>query len=187
MLAAARRLLGNDADAEDAVQEAFLQAHRSFSGFAGEARISTWLHRIVVNAALMKLRTRRRKPEQPIDDLLPRFDDAGAFADRVTGFARPTDELVESAECRAVVRRAIERLPEAYRRVLVLRDIEGFDTDETAAALHTTPNAIKVRLHRARQALRTLLVSELSDATAFGFHSRRSATRTESSTVAAAT
>jgi RNA polymerase sigma-70 factor (ECF subfamily) len=186
MLAAARRLLGNDADAEDAVQEAFLQAHRSLSSFAGESRISTWLHRIVVNAALMKLRTRRRKPEQPIDDLLPRFDDAGAFADPVSGFARPTDELVESAECRAIVRRAIERLPEAYRRVLVLRDIEGFDTEETAAVLDTTPNAIKVRVHRARQALRTLLVAELGDATAVGSHSRRSATRTESSTAAAA-
>jgi RNA polymerase sigma-70 factor (ECF subfamily) len=186
MLATARRLLGNDADAEDAVQEAFLQAHRSLPGFAGEARISTWLHRIVVNAALMKLRTRRRKPEQPIDDLMPRFDDAGAFAEPVTGFARSTDELVENAECRAVVRRAIERLPEAYRRVLVLRDIEGFDTDETAAALDSTPNAIKVRLHRARQALRTLLVSELGDATEFGPHSRRGATRTESSTAAAA-
>jgi RNA polymerase sigma-70 factor, ECF subfamily len=190
MFATARRLLGNDADAEDAVQEAFLQAHRSLAGFAGAARLSTWLHRIVINAALMKLRTRRRKPEQAIDDLLPRFDDDGAFAEGVIGFARSTDELVESAQCRAAVRRAIDRLPEPYRRVLVLRDIEGFDTDETAALVDSTPNAIKVRLHRARQALRALLERELGarDTASDGRrYSSGSASRIDSSTAVATT
>ena len=157
MLGTARRLLGTDEDAEDAVQEAFLQAYRAIDGFNGEAKISTWLHRIVVNAALMKLRSRRRKPEQPIEDLLPKFDETGEWPATVDGWQRSADDLVESAECRAIVRRAIDRLPEKYRQVLMIRDIEGFDTEEAAAMLESTPSAVKVRLHRARQALRTLL------------------------------
>ena len=162
MLATARRLLGNEQDAQDAVQEAFLQAHRAIAGFAGEARLSTWLHRIVLNAALMKLRSRRRKPEQPLDDLLPKFDESGEWQRPVAGWERSSDELLESAECRAMVRRAIERLPAPYREVLMLRDIEDLDTEETADLLGASPNAVKVRLHRARQALRALLEPELA-------------------------
>ena len=161
MLATARRLLGNEHDAQDAVQDAFLQAHRAIDRFHGESRISTWLHRIVVNAALMKLRSRRRKPEQAIEDLLPEFDEAGDWIRPVSGWERSSHELVESAETRAMVRRAIERLPESYRQVLMLRDIEDFDTDETADLIGASVNAVKIRLHRARQALRTLLEREL--------------------------
>jgi RNA polymerase sigma-70 factor, ECF subfamily len=157
LLATARRLLGSTQDAEDAVQEAFLQAHRAIDRFNGDSRLSTWLHRIVVNAALMKLRSRRRKPEQALDELLPQFDESGAWLSPVTGWDRSSYELLESAEIRAMVRRAIERLPDAYREVLILRDIEELDTEETAELLDASPNAIKVRLHRARQALRTLL------------------------------
>src|SRR5882724_5621431 len=113
MLATARRLLGSDQDAEDAVQDAFLQAHRAIDGFNGDAKISTWLHRIVVNAALMKLRSRRRKPEQPIEELLPKFEETGEWPAAVDGWQRSAEDLIESAECRAIVRRAIDRLPEA--------------------------------------------------------------------------
>jgi RNA polymerase sigma-70 factor, ECF subfamily len=163
MLATARRLLGNEPDAQDAAQEAFLQVHRAIGSFAGEARLSTWLHRIVVNAALMKLRRRRRKPEQPIDDLMPQFDETGSWLRPGSGWERSGDELLESAECRASVRGAIGRLPESYRQVVMLRDIEGFDTDETANAVGASPNAVKVRLHRARQALRALLEREFAE------------------------
>jgi RNA polymerase sigma-70 factor (ECF subfamily) len=163
MLATARRLLGNEQDAQDAVQEAFLQAHRAIAGFAGAARLSTWLHRIVVNAALMKLRSRRRKPEQPLDDLMPQFDEMGSWLGPVSGWERSSEELLESAECRAIVRRAIDKLPESYRQVLVLRDVEGFDTEETADMVGASVNAVKVRLHRARQALRTLLEGEFAE------------------------
>jgi RNA polymerase sigma-70 factor, ECF subfamily len=163
MLATARRLLGNEPDAQNAVQEAFLQAHRAIGSFAGKARLSTWLHRIVVNAALMKLRRRRRKPEQPIDDLMRQFDETGSWLRPVSGWERSSDELLESAECRASVRGAIGRLPESYRQVLMLRDIEDFDTDETADMVGASANAVKVRLHRARQALRTLLEHEFTE------------------------
>lgn len=162
MLAAVRRILQNEDDARDAVQEAFLAAFRSIASFGGEAKLSTWLHRIAVNAALMKLRTRRRRPEESIDDLLPRFDQDGRWVSSTAGFGAPTEALVESHEVRAIVRRCIDRLPDTYRAVLLLRDIEEFDTEETATMLGVTANAVKIRLHRARQALRTLLANELA-------------------------
>ena len=111
----------------------------------------------------MKLRSRRRKPEQALDELLPQFDESGAWLSPVTGWERSSDELLESAETRAMVRRAIDRLPDTYREVLILRDLEELDTEETAELLDASANAIKVRLHRARQALRTLLEGELAD------------------------
>src|SRR5262245_65193359 len=77
MLATARRVLGNEEDARDAVQDAFLSAFRALNSFEGQSRLSTWLHRIAVNAALMKLRSKRRRPERPITDLLPRFTEDG--------------------------------------------------------------------------------------------------------------
>ena len=129
--------------------------------FAKRACIGTWLHRIVVNAALMKLRSRRRRREDPIDDLLPRFRDDGRWSESPAEWNMPCDAVLERRETRATVRRAIERLPVSYRSVLVLRDIEELDTDEVATALGTTRNAVKIRLHRARQALKTLLDREL--------------------------
>lgn len=161
MLATARRMLPTEDDARDVVQEALLSAFRSICSFEGAARLSTWLHRIVVNAALMKLRGGRRRREESIEDLLPCFDDDGHFTEPVTSWGADADTLLERHETRAAVRRAIQRLPEQYRTVLVLRDMEELDTDETAAVLLLKPNAVKTRLHRARQALRTLLQREL--------------------------
>lgn len=158
LLVATRRLLGNEEDARDAVQEAFLSAFKALDGFQAGARLATWLHRIAVNAALMKLRSRRRRDEGTIEDLLPRFIDDGHHAERPCMWdRRRVEESLERTETCALVRAAIERLPETFRTVLVLRDIEGLDSEETARALGVTTNAIAVRLHRARQALRTLL------------------------------
>jgi RNA polymerase sigma-70 factor (ECF subfamily) len=156
LLAAARRLLGNEEDARDAVQEAFLSAFRALDRFEGEARLSTWLHRIVLNAALMRLRTRRRRPETSIEELLPRFLEDGHAADPAQEWKLPLDAVARN-ETRELVRRSIERLPEPYRNVLLLRDVEELDTDETARLLGLSESAVKTRLHRARQALRGLL------------------------------
>jgi RNA polymerase sigma-70 factor (ECF subfamily) len=161
LLATARRFLRQEDDAQDAVQDAMLSAFRAIGSFHGEARLSTWLHRIVVNAALMKLRTRRRHPEQSIEELLPSFDEGGAWAMETKRWGAPSDELLERRSVRERVRRCIEQLPETYRTVLVMRDIEDLDTDEVAETLGATPNAVKIRLHRARQALRSLLEREL--------------------------
>ena len=157
LLATARRFFTNEDDARDVLQDAFLAAFRSIDGFAGAARLSTWLHRIVVNAALMRLRSRKRRREESIDGLLPRFEEDGHWVEPPALWDAPTDDLVERQETRATVRKAIDRLPANYRTVLLLRDVEELDTDEAAALLGVTPNTVKTRLHRARQALRTLL------------------------------
>lgn len=157
LLAVARRLMPTEEDARDVVQEAFLSAFKSLPRFEGSAKLSTWLHRIVVNAALMRLRSRRRKPEESLDVLLPAFQNDGHHAEKFAGWSEPADRLLERAEVKQLVREQIERLPETYRTVLLLRDIEGMEIDEVAAALGVTTNAVKMRLHRGRQALRTLL------------------------------
>lgn len=162
MLAVARRYLRSEDDARDAVQEALLSAFRGIAGFDAGAKLSTWLHRIVVNCALMRLRTRRRRPEESIEDLLPSFDDRGAFATAVADWDVPgTDTLVERRQLRRIVHRCIDRLPESYRALLLMRDVEERDTGETAELLGLTVSAVKSRLHRARQALRELLADEL--------------------------
>ena len=163
MLATARRLLGSEPDAQDAVQDAFFQVHRHVGEFHGESKVSTWLHRIVVNAALMKLRSRRRKPEQELDERSAQFDDTVSWSHRTAEWERPSDELLECAEQRVMVRRSIDRLPVSYREVLKLRDIDELDTEETAELLRVSANAVKVRLHRARQALRSILEDEISE------------------------
>ncbi len=161
LLAVARRLVGNDEDARDVVQDAMLSAYRSIDKFEAHSRVSTWLHRIVVNAGLMKLRTRRRKPEESIEPLLPTFREDGHYRNELPAWAAASDETAERNEMQQIVREAILNLPEAYREVVVLRDIEEQDTAATAAALGITPNAVKIRLHRARQALRTQLEQHL--------------------------
>jgi RNA polymerase sigma-70 factor (ECF subfamily) len=157
LLAVTRRLLRSESDAQDAVQDAFLSAFRGIASFSGGAKLSTWLHRIAVNAALMMLRSRRSTPERPIEDLLPRFGENGEWVRPPSRWESPCDRHLEREETRALVRRCIDQLPQTYRTVLLLRDIEELDTSEVASMLGVTPNAVKIRLHRARQSLRTLL------------------------------
>lgn len=157
LLAVARGLLRNDEDARDAVQSAYVAAFRGISSFKGGSQLSTWLHRIVVNEALMKLRTRRRKPEESIEPLLPAYLEDGHHVEDFTEWATRADRLLEQKQSHEAVRAAIAELPESYRTVLMLRDIEEMSTDEVAAQLGVTSNAVKIRLHRARQALGTIL------------------------------
>jgi RNA polymerase sigma-70 factor (ECF subfamily) len=160
LLAVARRFTRNDEDAQDVLQSAYLSAFRALNDFEGACQLSTWLHRIVVNTALMKLRARRRKPEESIDALLPAFQEDGHHVEQFSEWSTPADQLMERKETRATVRKCIEQLPEKYRAVLKLRDIEELSTQDVAGMLALTPTAVKVRLHRARQALSTLLRKE---------------------------
>jgi RNA polymerase sigma-70 factor (ECF subfamily) len=156
MLSVARRMLPQEQDAQDAVQDAFLSAFKSIGNFQGDAKLATWLHRIVVNAALMKLRSKRRKPETSIDDLLPKYHEDGHR--RSNGDWRVThDTAVQTGEIREQVLKAIDQLPDLYREILMLRDIEELSTEETAQQLDITEGAVKTRLHRARLALRESL------------------------------
>jgi RNA polymerase sigma-70 factor (ECF subfamily) len=157
LLRVARRFLRSEEDARDVVQDAFVSAFRSMARFESGARLSTWLHRIVVNAALMKLRTQRRRPEEDIEEYLPRFREDGHPVQRSENWVETADTILERTELRQIVRDSIDALPDTYREVLLLRDIEELSTEEAAEALGVTPNAVKIRLHRARQALRTLL------------------------------
>jgi RNA polymerase sigma-70 factor (ECF subfamily) len=156
MLAVARRFFPNTHDADDAVQDAFISAFKSIAGFEASSKLSTWLHQIIVNACLMKLRSRRRQDTRSLDDYLPQFASDGHHARSVPAWTCPVTQSME-AEKRQRVRQAINEMPDAYREVLLLRDIEEFDTEETARRLNTTAGNVKTRLHRARQVLRTHL------------------------------
>jgi RNA polymerase sigma-70 factor, ECF subfamily len=162
LLARARRYLQSEDDARDVLQDAFLCALKSIGTFKGDSQLSTWLYRIVINCALMHLREKKRLSEIQdieIDELLPRFDPAGNWIDGDSP-SRSAQVYLEISETKATVRRCIEQLPDSHRLVLTLRDIDEFDTEEVASLLGVTGNIVKVRLHRARQALKTLMERE---------------------------
>jgi RNA polymerase sigma-70 factor, ECF subfamily len=162
LLAVARRMLRDEDAARDAVQDAFLSAFRSIQRFDGHAQLSTWLHRIVVNAALMRIRSRQRRPEQSIEPMLPRFAEDGHHAEPVVSWAESGGDALEAEQTRALVRAGIDELPVRHRAVLVMRDIDGLSTREVAELLGSTENAVKLRLHRARQALAEIIKKRLA-------------------------
>jgi len=155
LLAVARRLVRNEEDARDCLQEAFLSAFRAIDRFEGRSRLGTWLHRIVVNACLMRLRSRKRKPDEPADLELPQFDEYGFRVGPTEMKPISAEDILERQEVRARVRHAIGSLPETHRTVLILRDIEELSTAESAEILGITPGAVKLRVHRARLALKS--------------------------------
>ncbi|MFT7464082.1 MAG: RNA polymerase sigma-70 factor (ECF subfamily), partial [Pseudohongiellaceae bacterium] len=157
MLAVARRFMRSEDLAEDAVQDAFLQAFKNIDRFEGGSLISTWLHRIVVNACLMRLRKASRSKEVSIEDLLPKYDADSHHLEPAGEWAHTGEAAAELKEQQALVRASIDKLPESYRNVLLLRDIEQLNTADTAELMDLSINATKIRLHRARQALRQIL------------------------------
>lgn len=161
LLALSRKFLRCEQDCADAVQEAFISALGSIDRFAGDSALGTWLHRIMINVCLMKLRRQKREALTSIEPLLPTFKSDGHHTAGVAPWPDSADEGTFAAavrsESRDVVRRCIDQLPDSYRTVVLLRDIEELSTEETARVLNCTTNNVKTRLHRARQALRTLL------------------------------
>ncbi len=157
MLVLAERMLNDAALAEDVVQEALINALNGLHRFEKRSTLKTWLHRITVNAALSKLRKRKRLAEQSIEELLPEFDQYDCRIERPWTHLASVHDLVEHDETRAHVAEGIRALPDSYRIVLQLRDIEGYDTGETAELLETSESNVKVRLHRARAALKKIL------------------------------
>jgi RNA polymerase sigma-70 factor (ECF subfamily) len=150
----AMKMLQNQQDAEDILQETFIKAHRALSSFEGRSSLSTWLYRIATNEALMFLR--RQQPdaisvEQPADD-----EEEQDPLQIIDWCCLPEGELM-SSEARANLDASIEQLPETLRVVFLLRDIEGLSTQETADILGLTETAVKTRLSRARLRLRELL------------------------------
>jgi len=147
----ARGILRNDAEAEDAVQEAYVRAFTHLASFRGESSLATWLGRIVLNEALGRLR--RERPSVDLD-----LVDHAAMEAQIIQFPLATADDPEKSmaqrEIRDVVEHAIDDLPEAFRMVFITRVIEGMNVDETARILGLKPETVKTRLHRARAMLR---------------------------------
>ncbi len=157
MLAVAQRIIGDRHLAEDCVQDALIKALDSIKGFEERSSLKTWLHRVVVTQTLMKLRSRRSRKEAPIDELLPEFDQNACRIEEPWRHLATPEEICLREDLRRLVQSKIHDLPESYRLVLQLRDIEGLSTREVAEALELSETNVKVRLHRARSALKTLL------------------------------
>lgn len=156
LLRTATRLLGNPDEALDCVQETFLQVHRKIDTFQERAQLGTWLHRICVNACLMKLRKRARNNEAAIDALMPEFD-ANDCRIEPAWHIPSLEELLDQSETKTLVHQSIAALPDDYRIIIMLRDIEGYSTAETAKMLEISDGAVKTKLHRARSALKKQL------------------------------
>jgi RNA polymerase sigma-70 factor (ECF subfamily) len=157
MLAVAYRILTDQAHAEDAVQTAFSKILSKLATFEGRSALRTWMHRIVTNEALMSLRKIKRQNEHSIDELLPVFDGSGCRIEFESNEIPTPEALLSRRQTHDQIRGAIMSLPDKYRIVLCLRDIEGLSTTETSKALGLSEANVKVRLHRARAALKKLL------------------------------
>lgn len=153
----------NEADAEDVAQEAFIKAFGKLSTFRGDAKFSTWLISITLNEARSRLRRQSIVRMQSIDEPP---DEAGTVSPALLRDWREIpSETVEREEVRTLIKRAVETLPEIYRQVFLLRDVEELDVNETAQALRISISNVKVRLHRARMMLQKELAPQLKAAT----------------------
>ena len=156
----ARAVLKDDAEAEDVMQHAYVQAYAHLAQFEGRARFSTWLTRIALYEALARVRRSRRTPGGPDPE------------ETVRSPGPNPEEQASNSEARALLESTIAGLPPAYRAVFVLRDVEGMDTAETAECLEVSADVVKTRLHRARALLRQALLQRagVATASAFSFH-----------------
>lgn len=153
----AMRMLRNQQDAEDALQEAFLQVYRGLKSFEGRSNFSTWLFRLATNVCLMKIRHRGTEPTGmvPLEDFLPQHEEGNQPS--LQEWPEKPEEILLTKEAREKMMEALDQLPADYRAVFILRDIEGFSNAEAGEALGISVAAVKSRLHRARIALRGML------------------------------
>jgi|SRR5690348_2309937 RNA polymerase sigma-70 factor, ECF subfamily len=168
----ARAILRDDAEAEDALQEAYIQAYGALGSFRGDAELSTWLARIVANEALQRLRKRARRAE-----IVPLQPTADAELEQVSDTDRDKapDISAARAEMRRLLESQIDALPDAYRAVFMLRAVEELSVEETAAVLALEPATVRTRLFRARSMLREALAQKIDLACedAFSFAGER--------------
>jgi RNA polymerase sigma-70 factor, ECF subfamily len=166
----ARAILKNNADAEEVLQEAYLAAYRHMGEFRADAKLSTWLTRIVINQALGKLRSRHRnRVVVPFGDLGP-WERAQSTRDRIDEPESGPELSATRAEIRRLLEEKIDELPVAFRTVFVLREVEDLSVEETAASLAIPEATVRSRLFRARGMLRESLARELDMATGDVFH-----------------
>ncbi|PKN99971.1 MAG: RNA polymerase subunit sigma-24 [Chloroflexi bacterium HGW-Chloroflexi-4] len=154
----ARQILGDEQDAEDVLQETYMKALKALPTFEGRSSVSTWLHRIAVNEALMLIR-KRKAPMVSVDDNQPFDSDEESNGMEIVDFCCLPEKELLSAESRKFMDQAIQRLPETLKTVFVLRDLEGLSILETAELMQITENNVKTRLLRARLRLRQELAT----------------------------
>jgi RNA polymerase sigma-70 factor (ECF subfamily) len=153
----ARRMLGNDEDAEDVTQDVFVQVLRHLPTFRGEAAFNTWLYRIAVNSTLTYRRKRALRKTYTLEEPFQEFADNGEHRGRVQRWAPGPEQLALDREVHQLIEKAMDQLPEAYRDVYVLADIEELPNPHIAEMLGLSLAAVKSRLHRARLLMRSLL------------------------------
>ena len=178
---AARGVLRDDLEAEDVVQEAYVRAFQGLAGFRGEASLSTWLTRIALNEALGRLRRRRTTVDLSAIEVAQQGGGACILMFPTAQAGGDPEGAAARREIRRLLDGAIDDLPEAFRLVLVARDVDGMSVEETARILDTRPETVRTRLHRARRLLRAALDQRLGDTLheAFPFDGARCARMTE--------
>lgn len=152
-------MLRNEADAEDVAQEACLKAYRNLASFRADSKFGTWLVSITLNEARNRLRRNRSARTESVD--IPPDEHGHVSPALLRDWREVPSEVLERAEVRQLLRKAIATLPEIYREVFLLRDVEEFSIKEAAEALNISESLVKVRLHRARTMLQKVLAPEL--------------------------
>jgi len=151
----AYRFVRNETEAKEVLQDTFLSIWRKLDTFKGDSQFGSWLYRVAANTALMRLRAQRRHPEVSTEELPAGYlDNFGSLPPTGDNWARRPDDELQSDELRRQIQSAADALPEIYRTVFILRDVEGLSTEETAEILDISVPTVKTRLHRARIALR---------------------------------
>ncbi|HLE26238.1 MAG TPA: sigma-70 family RNA polymerase sigma factor [Thermodesulfobacteriota bacterium] len=156
------KFVGNEADAEDVVQDVFLLVYRKANSFLGKSEFSTWLYRLTANAALTKLRQRKKQKEVSLDEYLPKFRKDGHHLVRpVVDWTQEVDKFVAIKEYSQIIKEAMEKLSPMDKAVVVMSDMEEMSNPEISATLGITVQAVKARLHRARLFLRGKFTAQL--------------------------
>ncbi len=159
-------ITGKQQDAEEAVQDAFWNVIRKIDTFRGDATLGSWIYRITANAAYQRRRSgSRRRNEISLDEILPSFHKDGHYADPIVDWSTELDDPAVQTELRSVLTSVLEELPDHYRAVMILHDVEGLSMAEVADCLDITVATAKSRAHRARVLLRQRLGGFMSDAT----------------------
>lgn len=171
----ARAILKDDAEAEDALQDGYLEAYRRIDDFRGESQLSTWLTRIVINQALMRLRRQKRDRVVVSFGGEPRTERERVALDVADETSESPTNAALRAEVRRILERRIDELPVAFRTVFVMREVEDMSVEETAACLSIPAATVRTRLFRARALLREALARDMDSATVevFGFAGER--------------
>ena len=154
VLRVALSILKEPMDAEEVAQDVFLTVFEKIELFRGDSSFTTWLHRVAVNAALMRRRKSKADRSVSLDEVMPAFNEEGHLTVDIADWSEQASDPVLAQEAKAVIEAAVEKLEEKYQTVFALRDVQGFSTEETAEILELSVPAVKSRLHRARLFLR---------------------------------